>query len=158
MYETHGCAPACETWGAIGVCVPWEVRTKLTSCDATVTCVLPVLCVFLRLFAQYSMNPYVTPRVLEGAPSDAVRAHADAVRALEQLTASLANLHGVNTGFVERHLDHTRLSTSPKSTEAHFRKLKTGYTAPYGPNNHRKIVQTRSAVLRPVWSRFSQCA
>ena len=71
-------------------------------------------------------------------------------RALEQLTASLADLHGVNTGFVERHLDHTRLSTSPKSTEAHFRKLKTGSTAPYGPNNHRKIVQTRSAVLRPV--------
>ena len=30
-------------------------------CDATVTCVLPVLCVFLRCLAQYSMNPYVYP-------------------------------------------------------------------------------------------------
>ena len=54
-------SPARKTWGAIGVCGPWEVRTKSCSCDATVTCVLPVLCVFLRFLAQYSMEPYVYP-------------------------------------------------------------------------------------------------
>ena len=51
MHETHGCAPARKTWGAKGGCGPWEVRTKSPSCDATVTCVLPVLCVFLRFLA-----------------------------------------------------------------------------------------------------------
>ena len=59
MHETHGCAPARKTWGAIGVCGLWEVRTKSPSCDAIVTCVLPVLCVFFRCLAQYSMNSYV---------------------------------------------------------------------------------------------------
>ena len=39
--------PARKTWGAIGGCGPWEVRTKSPSCDAIVTCVLPVLFVFL---------------------------------------------------------------------------------------------------------------
>ena len=38
--------------------------------------------VFLRFVDQYSMNPYVYPKGF-GAPLDAVRAHADVVRALE---------------------------------------------------------------------------
>ena len=54
-------APARKTWGAIGVCGPWEVRTKSHSCDAIVPCVLSVLCVCLRFFVQYSMSPYVYP-------------------------------------------------------------------------------------------------
>ena len=39
----------------------------------------------LRFLAQYIMNPYVYPSGSgRGAPSDAMRAHADAIRALEQ--------------------------------------------------------------------------
>ena len=41
------------------------------------------------------------PRVSEGVPSDAVRARADAVRALEQPTASLADQYVTNTGPLE---------------------------------------------------------
>ena len=59
MHEAHGCAPTRKTWGAKGVCGPWEAHTKLVSCNAIVTCVLPDLCVFLRFFAQYSMNLYL---------------------------------------------------------------------------------------------------
>ena len=61
MHETHWCAPARKTWGTIGGCGPWDVRSKSTSCHAIVTCVLSVLCMFFRFLAKYSMNPYVYP-------------------------------------------------------------------------------------------------
>ena len=78
--------------GGMGACGPWEVRKKSPSCGAIVTCVLPVLCVFLQCLAHYSMNPY--PRV-----SDAVQARADAVRALKQPKTSLADQYGANKGL-----------------------------------------------------------
>ena len=62
----------------------------------------PVPCVFFRFLAQYSMNPYVYPAGFgRFPPSNAVWARADAVRALEQPTDSLADQYGANTGPVE---------------------------------------------------------
>ena len=72
------------------------VRGKsVSSCDATVTCVLPVLCMFLRFWPSSNL------RVSLGVPSDAVPARADAVRALEHPTANLREQYGANTGPVE---------------------------------------------------------
>ena len=115
------------------------VRGKsVPSCDATVTCVLPVLYV-LAILAQYSMNP-----------SDAVRAHADAVWALEHPTASLVEQYGANTGPVEPtsmgacQIWHARLCTGPKSSEAHLWKLYMLIIQPrairprMGPKTHKK--------------------
>ena len=90
-----------------------------------VTCVLPVLCAFRLSFAQYSMNPYVYPSGFEGAPVNAVRARADAVRALDEPTTSLADQYGANTGPLEPTsmcviwTTHDSLRAE-KSTEAHL--------------------------------------
>ena len=61
MHGTHGCAPARKALGAIGFYGLLEIRKKSPSCNAIITCVLLVLCVFLRFLAQYNMNPYVHP-------------------------------------------------------------------------------------------------
>ena len=93
MHETHGCAPARKTWGAIGVCGPYEIC--LLRCNYHMRSP-GSLC----LLAQYSMN-HVYPRVLESAPSDAVWARADAVWALKQPMAIFSDRYGANTGPVE---------------------------------------------------------
>ena len=49
MHETHGCAPARKTWGAIGVCGPYEIC--LLRCNYHMRSP-GSLC----LLAQYSMN------------------------------------------------------------------------------------------------------
>ena len=84
-----------------------------------------------------------TPRVSERAPSDALRACADAVWALEQPTASLADQYVANTGPVEPTSNgaiwttHDSLRSQnrrkPISETQHAHLSPTGYTAPYGP-------------------------
>ena len=41
----------------------WSVRSPRNHppADVIITCILPVLCMFLRFLSQYSMNPYVYP-------------------------------------------------------------------------------------------------
>ena len=56
------------------------------------------LCI-LAIVAKYSMNPYVYPTGFAQTTSDAVRARADAVRALEQPMVSLADQYGANKGL-----------------------------------------------------------
>ena len=58
------------------------------------------LCV-LVIFSSIAWTRTRTQRVSEGAPSDAVRARADSVRALEQPIPSLADKYGANKGPVE---------------------------------------------------------
>ena len=101
MHETHGCAPTRKTWGAIGVCGPWEVRTKSPFCDAIVTWFSRFSVCSCDFWPSIAWTRTCTPRVSEGVSSDAVRARADAVRALKQPTASLADQYGANTGPVE---------------------------------------------------------
>ena len=149
MHEIHVCAPARKTWGAIGVCGPWEVRTKSASCDAIVICVLPVLCVFLRFFAQYSVNTYMYPTDLERCPfgcsAGLCRRRTDFGTIYGHSCRPVwGKYRACRTHKYVRRLDHARLKAQ------HAYLSPTGYTAPYGSNNHRKIAQTRSAVIRLV--------
>ena len=162
MHETHGRAPARKTWGAIGVCGPWEVRTKSPSCDAIVTCLLPILCVFLRFLAQYSMNPYLYTTGFGRCPfgcsagrrTDFGTTYGQSCRPVwGKYRACRPTCMDV---FWTTH-DSLRAQNRRKSIPVHAHLSATGYTAPYGSKNHRKIVQTRSAVIRPVCSWFSLC-
>ena len=73
---------------------PYEISLVRYNCQLR----SPGSLCFLAIFgpAQYSMNPYVylTDFGRTWSPSDAVRARADAVRALEQPTTSFADQHG----------------------------------------------------------------
>ena len=159
MHETHRCAPAGKTWGAIGVCGPWEVRTKSPSCDEIVTCVLPILCVFLRFLAQYSMNPYVYPTGFERCPFGC------SAGPCRRRTGFGTTTYGQSCrpvwGKYRAYRTHMygRLWTTHDSLRAqNLRKpISESCTcssfSQYGPlrvQNHRTIVQTRSAVIRPV--------
>ena len=107
---------------------PWEVRTKSPSCDATVTCVLPVLCVFLRFLAQYSMNPYVYPTDSGRCPSGCSAGPCRHRMGFETTYCQSCRLvwdkyKACRTHKYGRLLDHAPLSTGPKSLEAHLWKL-----------------------------------
>ena len=76
------------------------VRGKsVPSCDAVVTCVLPVLCAFLRFLAQCSMNPYVYPTGFVRCPSGCSVGPCRCRTGFG--TPSLAEQYGANTGHVE---------------------------------------------------------
>ena len=49
------------TWGDVGICGPWKVRTKSHSCIAVVTCVLLVTS---ALWPQNNVKPYYTRRAI----------------------------------------------------------------------------------------------
>ena len=124
-HETHGCAPARKTWGAKGGCGPWEVRTKSPSCDATVNCVLPVLCAFLRFLAQYSINPYVYPtgfgRCHFGCSVGPCRRHTGfGITYGQSCRPVWGKYRACRTHKYGCLLDHSCLSMGPKSSEAHL--------------------------------------
>ena len=76
--------------------------------------------------------------------------------------------YGANTGPVEptsmgaiwtmHDSLRAQINGNPSLKAQHAHLSPTRYTASYVSNNHRKITQTRSAVIRPVWSGFSLCA
>ena len=139
-----------KTWESVihGKSVP--------SCDAVVTCVLPVLCVFLQFLAHCSMNPYVYP-------TGFVRCHFGCSVGLCRCRTGFGTPYGQScrtlwgkyracrTHRYGRLSDHAWLCSSPKSSEAHLWKLYShGQYGPVRVQNPRKIVQTGSAVIHPV--------
>ena len=109
---------------------PWEVRTKLPSCDATVTCVLSVLCLFLRFLAPV--------RVPHGFRKMPLRMQCGP-QALEQPTANLADQYGAKTGPVKptsmdavwtTHDHGPKIVGSPSLKALHAHLTAMGYTTP----------------------------
>ena len=99
------------------------------------------------------MNPYVNPmgfgRCPFGCSAGPCKRRTDFGTTYGQSCRPVwGKYRACRTHKYGRHLDHARLSTGPRSTEAHlFRKAQhahcspTDYTAQYGSNNHRKTIQ-----------------
>ena len=122
MLGTHGCAPARKAWGAIGFYGLFEVRKKSPSCDVIITCVLTVLCVFL-IFGPAEHEPYVYPTGF-GCSAGPCRCRTGFGTTYGQSCRPVwGKYRACRTHMYERLLDHARLSTGPKSSEAHLRKL-----------------------------------
>ena len=137
MHKTHGCATVRKTWEAIGVCCPWQIRTKSLPCDAIVTCVFPVLCVFLRFLVQFSMNPYVYPTGFGRCPFEC---SAGPCRRLTDFGTSygLSCKYCMGAFWTTTNLYGPKMVGSPSLKAVHPHLSATGYTAPYGSKKHRK--------------------
>ena len=128
MHETHGCAPARMTWGAIRGCGPWEVRTKSPSCDAIVTCVPGSLCV-LPIFVPVYHEPVRVPRgfrkvsPFECSVGPCRRRTGFGTTYGQSCKPVWGEYRACRTYKYGRLLNHARPSTDPKSSEAHFWKL-----------------------------------
>ena len=143
---------------------PYEIALLRCNCHMRS---LGYLCV-LVILAQYSMNPYVYSTGLGRCPfgcsADPYRRRTGFGTTYGQYCRPVWGKYRVcRTHRYGPLLDHARHSTGPKSSEAYLKAVHaqlsaTGYTDTYGSKNHRKIVQTRSAVIRPVVSGFSLCA
>ena len=164
LHETHGCVPTRKTLGAIGVCGPWEVRTKSSSCDAIVTCVLPILCVFVRCLAQLAVSHELV-RVSYGFGMWPFGCIAGPCRRLtgfgttnDQSCGPVCG-KGLRTQVWASFGARTTLyrpkivgSQSLKAVHAH--RSATGYTATCGSKKSSKNRTNPSAVICPVWSGF----
>ena len=166
MHEIHGCSPACKTWGAIGVYGPLEVRAK----SIPAMQLSHAFSWFLRFWPSIAWTRTCTPRVSECAlRMHWVRARADALRALEQPTASLVYQYGANTGPVKPTCmgvfwtTHDSLRAQncrkPTSESCTCSSYSHGLYDPVRVQKPSKnSIQTHNAVIRPIWSWFSLCA
>ena len=159
MHETHGCSPACKTWGAIRVCGPWEVRTLLR-CNCHMHSP-GSLCVLANL-AQYNMNVYVYPtgfvRCPFGCNAGPCRRrtgfgtpYGQSCRTVYgKYRACRTHKYGRLSDLIRMTLYGPKIIGSPSWKAVHALHSATGYTVPYGSKNPWKIVQTRSAVIHPI--------
>ena len=144
---------------------PWAVRTKSPgSCDAIVTCALPVLCVFLRFLAQYSMTRTCTTRVSEGSAGPCRRltgfgtTYGQSCRPVGgKYRAYRIHMYGRLLFGPRTTLYEPKIVGSPSLKAVHAHLSATGYTARTSPKMIEKCTVYRSAVIRPVWSWFSLC-
>ena len=112
--------------------------------------------VCFMILAQYSMNPYVYST---GFGRCTFRCSAGPCRCRTGFGTTYGQscrpvwgkYRACRTHKYGRHLDHgSKIDGSPSLKAQHAHLSPTGYTSPYGSNNHRKIVQTRSDIIRPV--------
>ena len=89
------------------------------SCDAIVTCVLPVLCVLLRFLAHCSIEPICVsygfrkvPLRMQCGPVQSPYGLWNTIRPV--LKISMGQIQGRRIHTYGRLSDHERLSTSPK--------------------------------------------
>ena len=137
---------------------PWEIITLLRcNCHMRSPGSLCVLAIFL---AQYSMSPYVYPtgfgRYRFGCSAGPCR------------RPGFEDRYGANTGLVEPTCmgffwtTHDSLRAQkrrkPISESCTCSSFSEGLYGLVRIQNHQKIVQTHSAVIRPVWLVFSLCA
>ena len=66
------------------------------------------------------------------------------------LQTSMGQIQGLKNQHVWAPIGRLSIIGSPSLKAVHANFSATGYTAPYGSKIHRKIVQTSSAVIRPV--------
>ena len=129
MHETHGCASARKTWAE-----PYEsvVRGKSVRNhppgDVIVTCVLSVLCVFLRFLSQYSMNPCVYPMGFRRSPfgcsaGPSRRRKGFGTTYGQSCKPVWGKYRACRTHMYWGLLDHAWLSTGAWSAESHLWKL-----------------------------------
>ena len=123
------------------------------------------LCV-LAILAQYSMNPYVYSHGFGKVPLRMQCGHSQTPTAT-RAEPVWGKYRAVEPTCMDvfwtthdslRAQNRRKPSPSLKAVHAHLFQPR-GYTAQYGSKNHRKIVQTRSAViLPPSLIRFLLCA